>query len=89
MAASGVVTGTGNEGMAAAWDGPEGDHWADHADRYEATSARYGDLLLDGAGIGKDSAVLDIGCGTGATTIAAGRIATRSARVSPRVAGRA
>jgi SAM-dependent methyltransferase len=77
MAASGVVTGTGNEGMAAAWDGPEGDHWADHADRYEATSTRYGDLLLDGAGIGEDSAVLDIGCGTGATTIAAGRIATR------------
>ena len=24
--------------MAAAWDGPEGDHWAEHADRYEATS---------------------------------------------------
>ena len=27
-----------NAEMVAAWDGPEGDHWADNAERYEATS---------------------------------------------------
>ena len=77
MAANGVVTGTGNEGMAAAWDGDEGAHWAEHAHRYEATSPRYGQRLLEAAELGADSAVLDVGCGTGATTLAAGRFATR------------
>ncbi len=77
MAASSVATGTGNEGMAAAWDGPEGDHWAEHADRYEATSQRYGQVLLEAAGLRPDSAVLDIGCGTGATTLGAGRVAAQ------------
>lgn len=28
-------------GMAAAWDGAEGQHWAAHAGRYEATTAGY------------------------------------------------
>ena len=53
MSANKVVS--GNEEMAAAWDGPEGDHWAEHADRYEATSERYGQLLLEAAGLREDS----------------------------------
>ena len=65
-----------NAEMAAAWDGPEGDHWADHADRYEATSMRYRRALLDALDLGERSAVLDVGCGTGAATIEAGRVAS-------------
>jgi SAM-dependent methyltransferase len=65
-----------NSNMTAAWDGPEGDHWAEHADRYEATSVRYRRALLDALNLGERSAVLDVGCGTGATTIEAGRVAS-------------
>jgi SAM-dependent methyltransferase len=75
MAASSVVSGTGNEEMAAAWDGPEGDHWAEHAERYEAAATRFTDVLLQAAGLEDASAVLDVGCGSGGTTLAAGRLA--------------
>ena len=43
---------SGNAEMAAAWDGPEGDHWADHAERYEATSPRYRRALLAALDLG-------------------------------------
>jgi SAM-dependent methyltransferase len=68
-----------NSNMAAAWDGPEGDHWADNADRYEATSVRYRRTLLDAMDLREHSAVLDVGCGAGATTIEAGRVASAGA----------
>ncbi|MBW3537605.1 MAG: class I SAM-dependent methyltransferase [Actinobacteria bacterium] len=64
-----------NVDMAAAWDGPEGEHWAEHADRYEATSTRYGQVLLESLDFRGDEAVLDIGCGTGKTTREAARLA--------------
>ena len=64
-----------NEEMRAAWDGPEGDHWAEHADRYQATSVRFREALFDALDLGDTSAVLDVGCGTGASTI--GRAASR------------
>ena len=32
---------TANPEQAAAWNGHEGEHWAAHADRYEAASTRY------------------------------------------------
>lgn len=67
---------SGNEQMAAAWDGPEGDHWADHAERYEATAEHYRRTLLGAVELTEHSAVLDIGCGTGVSTIEAGRIAS-------------
>ena len=68
-----------NAEMAAAWDGPEGDHWADHADRYTATSVEYQRALFAALHLDISSAVLDIGCGTGASTIEAGRIASAGA----------
>lgn len=65
-----------NVDMAAAWDGPEGDHWTDNANRYEATSARYGQTLLNSVALAGDEDILDIGCGTGRSTRDAARIAS-------------
>lgn len=68
------MTNIANVDMAAAWDGPEGAHWAEHADRYEQAGTAQLVRLLDAAAIESDSAVLDVGCGTGRSTReAAGR----------------
>ena len=67
-----------NVDMAAAWDGPEGDHWTEHADRYERVGAAQGQALLDAARIGSGDSVLDIGCGTGKSTRGAARLAAAS-----------
>lgn len=64
-----------NAEMAAAWDGPEGEHWAQHAERYERASRRYWERFVDVVRIERDDSVLDIGCGTGKSTRQAGRIA--------------
>jgi SAM-dependent methyltransferase len=65
-----------NVEMAAAWDGPEGEHWAENADRYEATGHRLWQSLLRAVPIGPEDAVLDIGCGTGRSTRDVARIAS-------------
>lgn len=65
-----------NVEMAAAWDGAEGDHWAENADRYEATASRYWQSLLRAVPIGRDEAILDIGCGTGRSTRDVARVAS-------------
>jgi SAM-dependent methyltransferase len=57
-----------NVEMAAAWDGPEGQHWAAHADHFEATTAGYRRALLAAVPIDPDSVILDVGCGTGRST---------------------
>jgi SAM-dependent methyltransferase len=59
--------------MAAAWDGAEGDHWADNVDRYEATSSGNVQRLLDAVDLDASSSVLDVGCGAGASTLAVAR----------------
>jgi ubiquinone/menaquinone biosynthesis C-methylase UbiE len=51
-----------------AWNGYEGRHWAQHADRYEGVVGGSNRPLFAAAGIGPADRVLDIGCGTGATT---------------------
>ncbi|MBW3547475.1 MAG: methyltransferase domain-containing protein [Actinobacteria bacterium] len=64
-----------NAEMVAAWDGPEGEHWARYADRYERASWRHWKRFLEGVRIQGGDSVLDIGCGTGKSTSDAARLA--------------
>jgi SAM-dependent methyltransferase len=66
-----------NANQAEAWNGREGEHWAEHADRYDRTTRRHAERLLEAGSIGPSNVVLDIGCGTGKTTRDAARLATR------------
>jgi SAM-dependent methyltransferase len=58
-----------------AWDGDEGEYWARHADRFDASMSRYQDRLMAAAAVGTSDRVLDVGCGTGQTTRDAARAA--------------
>ena len=64
-----------NAEMAAAWDGPEGDHWTEHAERYESVGPAYWEALAAAVDIQPDDDVLDVGCGTGRSTRDAARLA--------------
>lgn len=70
MVGRSVETASGNAEMAAAWDGPEGEHWAEHAEQYESAATAFTRVLVDAVPVEDESAVLDIGCGTGALTLA-------------------
>jgi SAM-dependent methyltransferase len=67
--------------QATAWNGPEGEHWAETDRRGRGVNAAVHRYLFDAAAIGAGDAVLDIGCGTGETT----RIAARRARTGTAV----
>ena len=54
-----------NEAMTEAWDGEEGDHWAEYADRYDQASSRVIAAYLPAIGVTADDRVLDVGCGAG------------------------
>lgn len=51
-----------------AWNGREGQHWAEHQDRYDALVGGMNRPLFDAAAIQWRDQVLDIGCGAGTTT---------------------
>jgi SAM-dependent methyltransferase len=54
-----------NEAMVQAWDGEEGDHWAEHADEYDAASTRVMAAYVPTLRVQASDAVLDVGCGAG------------------------
>ena len=60
-----------NEAMHAHWNGPAGDHWASHVDTYDRLLANHLDELLRGAALQPGEKVLDIGCGSGTSSLAA------------------
>jgi len=65
----------GNRAQAEAWDGDEGEYWADHAAQFDRAVAAHHRPFMTAAGIEPTDAVLDIGCGTGQTTRDAARAA--------------
>lgn len=66
-----------NVEQAEAWDGEEGDDWAANAERYERSAWRLEPYLVNPSVIGAGDRVLDIGCGTGRSTIDAAKLASR------------
>ena len=77
-----------NVEMAAAWDGGEGDHWTEFADRYDTASTRMWQRFLDAGLIKSGDRVLDIGCGTGQSTRDAARAASAGSAVGVDLSGR-
>jgi SAM-dependent methyltransferase len=64
-----------NVEMAKAWDGEEGDDWTQHAAGYEAADQLIWAHFQAEVPIASTDRVLDIGCGTGASSRAAARAA--------------
>jgi SAM-dependent methyltransferase len=62
---------TANPEQAAAWNGDEGKGWVANADRYERSRVRLRTHLINPGLLRHGDRVLDIGCGTGRSTIEA------------------
>jgi SAM-dependent methyltransferase len=70
-----VQIATSNTEQLRAWDGDEGAYWAAHADSFDRSAIPYHRRLLASAAVTDSDRVLDIGCGTGQTTLLAARAA--------------
>jgi SAM-dependent methyltransferase len=70
-----------NPDQAAAWNGPEGEHWAENDSRARGMNDAVHRHLFRAAAIRAHDVVLDIGCGTGETTRIAARQATAGTAV--------
>lgn len=77
--AQGVQVDPSNVEQLRAWDGDEGEYWANNAEYFDRSVAPYHQRLLAAAAIGADARVLDVGCGTGQTTRDAARAASGGA----------
>ena len=61
-----------NPEQAEHWNsGDDAGHWVTKQVRYDGMLAAFGDMVLEQAGLAPGEAVLDVGCGCGATTLAA------------------
>ena len=72
-----VTIAESNADQAQAWDGEEGAYWAAHHELFEACLDRYEPAFLAATAFTPDDHVLDVGCGTGVTSRAAGLAAPR------------
>jgi SAM-dependent methyltransferase len=66
-----------NSAQAERWAGAAGHHWVEHEADYDRQLADCGTALIDAARLDGQAQVLDVGCGTGTTAIAAARHARR------------
>jgi tRNA G46 methylase TrmB len=64
---------TANQAEYQAWNGDSGRRWVTDPDRRDHVMETVADALLGAAQLAVRDAVLDIGCGCGATTLAAAR----------------
>src|SRR5919204_552427 len=66
-----------NERQAEAWNGPEAAHFVEHADRYDRQLQPFTQALMEQVEPDADRVILDVGCGSGTTTLAAAARAER------------
>ncbi|HKN40928.1 MAG TPA: methyltransferase domain-containing protein [Acidimicrobiia bacterium] len=64
-----------NVDQAAAWDGPDGEYWAAHQERFDVSIRPHHARLMAAAAIAPGERVLDVGCGNGLTSRDAARAA--------------
>ena len=62
-----------NAEQAASWDGEQGARWAADAERFDRLTDGFLEVLLRAADVAAGERVLDIGCGSGTTTLLAAR----------------
>ena len=62
-----------NQAQADYWKSPAGLQWIKHEHALDTAMTGMLDMMLNEAGIAPKDRVLDIGCGTGASTIAAAK----------------
>ncbi len=60
-----------NEEQRRYWDEVRGQEWVDHAERFESLIAPFGAEMLRAAAMRPGERVLDVGCGSGASSLAA------------------
>lgn len=66
-----------NTQQAEAWNGYEGQHWADNHEHWDAVAGGLNVPVFAAASIGEDDRVLDVACGNGQTTRLAAGLASR------------
>jgi SAM-dependent methyltransferase len=70
-----------NETARTSWNGASAEAWTADADRRDALLSPVLDVLLDAAALTEGARVLDVGCGCGATSLAAARAVGAGGRV--------
>ncbi len=75
-----------NDEQARMWNGPSGRAWVENQDLLDRMYEPFEDLLVEAASAKSARAVLDVGCGAGATTLAVAR-ALGAAEAAPYVQG--
>jgi SAM-dependent methyltransferase len=73
---------TANQDQIDFWNSKAGTAWTELQERMDANLSAIGDAVLAFAAPGPGMAILDVGCGTGATTLALARIAGPLGRVT-------